>query len=286
MNTEPLVSILIPTYYSSVTLQPLLESIRQQSYVRCETVIVDNNSMDDTVEIANRFTSKVYTKGPERSAQRNYAAAMSSGEILIVLDSDMILTPSVVDEVVVTFGADIKKHALVIPEQSFGKGFWSACKKLERSFYFGVSWMEAARAFRRPAFDEMGGYDEANTGTEDYDLPHRLEEKYGPSSIGRVDAVIMHNEGKLELIKLCKKKFYYGRSLGVYVEKNANKTIFSKQSSPFRRFGLYFKSPFRLFKNPCVGVGMIYMKILEMASGMLGYAMRKKSYNIQKNIYK
>jgi len=286
MNPEPLVSILIPTYNSGLTLQTLLESIRQQSYVHCEIVVVDNNSKDHTLDIAKGYTDKVYTKGPERSAQRNYAAAMSHGKILIVLDSDMVLTPFVVEEVVTAFGSDSQKRALVIPEESFGTGFWSACKKLERSFYVGVSWMEAARSFRRTTFEEMGGYDEENTGTEDYDLPHRLEEKYGLSSIRRVNALIMHNEGNFELIKSCKKKFYYARALDVYVDRNANKHYFAKQASPLRRFGLYFGSPFRLFKNPFVGVGMIFMKICEMSSGILGYTLRKKSFNMQKNIYK
>lgn len=286
MTHEPLVSILISTYNSAATLEPLLRSAMEQTYGNVEIVVVDNNSKDSTLEIARRFTSKVYTKGPERSAQRNYAAAMSGGEILIVLDSDMALTPRVVEEVVAAFGSNKQELALVIPEESFGVGFWAACKKLERSFYVGVSWMEAARAFRRAAFEEMGGYDEANTGTEDYDLPHRLEEKYGSASIGRIGALIMHNEGRLELIKSCKKKFYYARALDVYVEKDANKHHFSKQASPLRRFGLYFKSPFRLFKNPFIGVGMIYMKICEMSSGMLGYAMRKQSFNMQRNIYK
>jgi glycosyltransferase involved in cell wall biosynthesis len=249
-------------------------------------VVVDNNSNDNTVEIAKRYTDKVYTKGPERSAQRNHAASMSCGEILIVLDSDMVLTSRVVDEIVIAFTTNAYQRALVIPEESFGVGFWSACKKLERSFYIGVSWMEAARAFRRSTFEELGGYDEANTGTEDYDLPHRLDEKYGSESVGRINSLIMHNEGELDLFKSCKKKFYYARALDVYVNKNANKHHFSKQSSPIMRFALYFKSPFRLLKNPFIGLGMIFMKICEMSSGMLGYLMRKQNFNMQKNIYK
>ena len=37
-----------------------------------EIIVVDNNSSDNTVKIAREFTNKVYNKGPERSAQRNY----------------------------------------------------------------------------------------------------------------------------------------------------------------------------------------------------------------------
>lgn len=286
MNAEPLVSILIPTYNSGAMLQPLLESIRQQTYGRCEIVVVDNNSKDDTVEIAKRYTDKVYTKGPERSAQRNHAAAMSAGDYLIVLDSDMALTPDVVADVVSVFADDPKKLALIIPEESYGDGFWAACKKLERSFYVGIPWMEAARAFRRSAFFEQDGYDEENTGTEDYDLPHRIEEMHGPSCMGRINSFILHNEGRLELVRSCKKKYYYARALDVYVQKPANKSHFSKQASPLARFRLYFRSPIRLLRNPFVGCGMLFMKVCEMSSGMMGYLMRRRLTNVQDTIYK
>lgn len=286
MNTQPLVSILIPTYNSGAMLEPLLESIKQQVYEQCEIVVVDNNSEDDTVEIAKRYTDKVYTKGPERSAQRNHAAAMSAGDYLIVLDSDMALTPDVVADVVKAFSNDSKKLALVIPEESYGDGFWAACKKMERSFYRGVPWMEAARAFRRSAFFEHNGYDEQNTGTEDYDLPNRIEEMHGPECVGRIDSLILHNEGRLELLRSCKKKYYYGRALDVYVRKPANKSQFRKQASPLARFGLYFRSPTRLFRSPFVGLGMLFMKVCEMSSGMIGYLMRRRLTNIQKTIYK
>jgi len=40
-----------------------------------EIIVVDNNSTDNTVKIAKRFTDKVYNKGPERSTQRNYGVS-------------------------------------------------------------------------------------------------------------------------------------------------------------------------------------------------------------------
>ena len=86
------------------------------------------------------------------------------------IDSDMVLSGDVVSACAAQQYHGTYK-AIVIPEESFGVGFWAQCKKLERSFYIGVDWMEAARFFERRAFEEMGGYNEKNTGTEDYDLP-------------------------------------------------------------------------------------------------------------------
>lgn len=43
--------------------------------------------------------------------------------------------------------------------------------------------MEAARCFRKSVYLEMGGYDEKNIGTEDFDLPQRIQQYYGKKCI-------------------------------------------------------------------------------------------------------
>lgn len=286
MNQEPLVTIVIPTYNSSATLEPLLRSVQEQTLERLELIIVDNHSTDNTLEIAQRYTSKVFCQGPERSAQRNRGAKEATGTYLLFLDSDMQLTTGVVEHVVNTFLVKSEKKALIIPEESFGEGFWAACKTLERSFYVGVAWMEAARAFRTDSFREIGGYDENNTGTEDYDLPHRIEERYGESSIGRIEEFILHNEGRISLIRSCKKKFYYARKLDIYAAKSANKKKFTLQANPLKRYFLFLEKPKQLFKNPVLGFGMLFMKSCEMISGVIGYFLRKRNNDLINSIYK
>ena len=136
---KPLVSVIVPTRNSEKFIGKCLESISKQTYSRIEIIVVDNNSTDRTKEIAKKFTKKVYNKGPERSAQRNYGAKMSKGSFVLFIDSDMVLTSKVVGECVLSIG-----KAVIIPEKSFGKGFWAKCKALEKSFYIGVDWIEAA----------------------------------------------------------------------------------------------------------------------------------------------
>ena len=136
-----LVSVIVPTKNSDKTLDECLLSIKNQTYNNIELIIVDNYSDDNTANIAKKYTKLVFNKGPERSWQRNYAAKKASGKYILVIDSDMILSKNVVSECVNKINKSTSNSGVVIPEESFGEGFWAQCKKLERSFYVGVSYM-------------------------------------------------------------------------------------------------------------------------------------------------
>ena len=166
---DPLVSVIVPTKNSRQFLDACLDSIRKQSYPNIELIVVDNSSTDDTQKIARKYTDKVYTKGPERSAQRNFGVTQASGEFVAIIDSDMELAPEVITQAVAQF-TNPHVVGVVIPEESFGVGFWAQCKRLERSFYVGIPWMEAARVFKRATYTDLGGYDTALVSGEDWDL--------------------------------------------------------------------------------------------------------------------
>lgn len=170
---EPIISAIVTTKNSSNTLNDCLQSIKDQTYKKIEIIVVDNNSNDDTKKIALEYTNKVYNIGPERSAQRNYGAKAAEGEYILILDSDMVLSKNVIKSSVSKITNDAALKGLIIPEKSFGEGFWAECKKLERSFYVGIDWIEAARFFEKKAFMILQGYDLQNTGTEDYSYLHK-----------------------------------------------------------------------------------------------------------------
>jgi glycosyltransferase involved in cell wall biosynthesis len=277
MSNPPCVSVIVPTYNSASYLEECLKSIIAQSYENTELIVVDNSSQDNTQAIAKKYTDFVYVKGHERSAQRNFGVAQSKGEYILIIDSDMVLTEGVVQACVDTIRGESKLKALIIPEESFGEGVWVQCKKLERSFYSGIDWQEASRFFDRQTYLEVGGYDESITGPEDYDLPNRIESKYGCECIGRVKSLIYHNERNLNLIAYCRKKFYYAKTLDLYIRKDANKDRLHKQTSVLRRYGVFFAKPAKLFKNPLLGIGMLFMKTCEFAAGASGYVIGKFS---------
>ena len=283
----PLVSVIITTRNEEKNIKNILDSILFQTYKNIEIIVVDNNSIDKTKKVVSSIIAKnsspviaskakqsqiyFYNKGPERSAQRNFGAKKAHGEYVLFLDADMLLTQKVISSCVNLAESYQVLDAVIIPEKSFGEGFWAQCKALERSFYVGVDWMEAARFYRKEVFEKLGGYDVDQTGTEDFDLPQRLKAKYGGKSIGRVKEYILHNEGRLSLLGTMKKKYYYAKTLDKYNKIDSNKKLFTKQSGLLDRYILYFSKPQELISHPIVGIGMLVMKTMEFMSGGLGY---------------
>jgi glycosyltransferase involved in cell wall biosynthesis len=269
-NIRPLVSVIVTTYNNHATLSACLESVVTQTYSPLELIVVDNNSIDDTKIIAKRYTANVYNCGPERSAQRNYAVGKAKGAFVLIVDSDMELDKDVVrscmDAVIYEYGA------IIIPEESFGEGFWARCKQLERSFYVGQDYIEAARFFDREIYQQVGGYSEEMTGGEDWDLTRRVR---ATTTIGRIPEFIRHNEGRLYFGKTARKMYYYAQHAASYFAKNPTSSALTDQSGPLARYRLFFSRPAKLLKNPIVGAGMLLLKTTEYASGGIGYLMAK-----------
>src|SRR5579864_2007469 len=100
MSNLPLVTAIITTKNEESRIENCLKSISNQTYKPVEIIVVDNNSTDRTKEIAKKHTGKIYDKGPERSAQRNYGSKMAKGKFLLFLDADMQLQPGIIKECV------------------------------------------------------------------------------------------------------------------------------------------------------------------------------------------
>lgn len=265
---QPLVSVIVTTRNNHETLDACLASIAAQDYDQLELIIVDNSSSDDTKDIARRYTDQVFSKGPERSAQRNFAATKAHGEYLLIVDSDMELGEKVVSSCVNVVRQDAKIGGVIIPEESFGEGFWAQCKQLERSYYVGQDAIEAARFFRRDVFDKVDGYSEEMTGGEDWDLSRRAG---AVAPIGRVAEFIRHNEGRLYFGRTARKMYYYAQHATEYFAKNPTKSALTDQSGPLARYKLFFSRPAKLLRRPHVGAGMLLLKTTEYAVGGLGY---------------
>lgn len=262
---NPLVSVIITTLNSGKTIGKLLTSIKEQSYFQTEIIVVDNHSTDNTFKIAKNFTGKIYTKGPERSAQRNFGAKKAAGKYLLFLDSDMVLTKDVVKECVEKLESGAAEM-VIIPERSFGDGFWAKAKILEREIHRGEDYFEAARFFLKKMFWDAGGYDESLTGPEDWDLPQRLAVNH---KVGRINSFILHNEGKPSLFKLAKRKYYYGLSAHQYLKKQKMPVFTSKTVYILRP--AFYRNWRKLVGNPIISLGMFLMLIAETFGGGLGY---------------
>jgi glycosyltransferase involved in cell wall biosynthesis len=262
-----IVSVIVPTLNSARTLEACLASVRAQTHRDLELIVVDNSSSDGTAAVGERLADVFLAGSVERATQRNDGARAAQGSALVFVDSDMVLEPTVVAECAESLegGAD----AVVIPERSFGEGFWAQCKALERSCYVGDPTIEASRCFRRQVFDQVGGYDESMIAGEDWDLHERVRLSGAP--IGRTAAFIWHDEGSLKLRNTAAKKFRYGQTLGIYIDRHPARA--RRQLRLIRP--AFVRHRRRLARDPVRTAGMIAMKASEAAAGAAGLVVAK-----------
>jgi len=91
----PIVSIIMPSYNSGVHIAKSIESVISQTFKNWELIICDDNSNDDSLDIANRFSHKdarikvlknKHKKGA--AGARNTCLSVASGRYIAFLDSD------------------------------------------------------------------------------------------------------------------------------------------------------------------------------------------------------
>lgn len=279
----PLVSVIIPTRNRPQETLECVQSVLAQNYNNIEIIVVDGNSTDNTRDTVAPFVNQVivYPKqGDHRCAQRNLGVKNAKGEFVLIIDSDMTLSPNVVACCVEKMN-DVKIKSVIIPEESYGEGFWAQCKKLEKSFYIGVDAVEAARFFRKSDFESINGYNEALTSGEDWDLSDRIE-ILGP--LARIDDLIFHNEGRISLLQTLKKKYYYAQKAQAYMAHTKNvPTAKKRKVGVIGRYGIYLRQPSKLLSHPVCGLGMLWMKTCEFGVGAIGLMFKVTQNNNTEN---
>ena len=113
-KSQPLVSIIIPNKDEESALKKCLDSIQNSSYTNFEVIIVENNSVTESIREFYKELDKLYnmtirvvkwnSNGKfNYSAINNYGASFAKGEYLILLNNDIeILTKSWIEEMLGT----------------------------------------------------------------------------------------------------------------------------------------------------------------------------------------
>ncbi len=186
-------SIVVPVYNRPDEVEELLMSLCIQTYKDFDVVIVEDGSDNPCKEIVDKYADRLdihyYSKtnsGPGPS--RNYGVERSTGEYVIILDSDVVLPEgylTAVDSSLVSipcdaFGgpdaahesfSDIQK-AISYSMTSFFTtgGIRGGKKKLDkfhpRSYNMGI---------RRAVYNQLGGFSKMRFG-EDIDFSYRIIE--------------------------------------------------------------------------------------------------------------
>lgn len=113
MESQPLISIVTPSYNQGRFLRETLQSLVDQEYPNLEVIIQDGGSTDDSVAIAEEFVRRhpavfrlFVEKDQGQADALNRGFARARGEILGFLNSDDTLYPSILHRV----AAEIDPH--------------------------------------------------------------------------------------------------------------------------------------------------------------------------------
>lgn len=112
----PEISIIIPTYNERETLEKLIFNIFRLKIERLEVIIVDDNSPDNTGEIAEKLSQLYPVTVIHRKEKLGLGSAVIEGfksaqsDILGVMDADLSHPPELIPQML----KEIKNHDLVI----------------------------------------------------------------------------------------------------------------------------------------------------------------------------
>lgn len=180
----PLVTVVIPCFNQAEYLGMAIESVLGQTWARCEIVVIDDGSTDNTSEVASKYGVKVVRQVNQGlAAARNTGLRESSGEFLVFLDSDDRLKPNAVEDGMRAFesrpdcGMVFGRYD-VISESGAHVSSSRELPNEDDPYAKLLGWnyitMHGAAMFRRSTFDRVGMYDASLRASEDYDLYLRV----------------------------------------------------------------------------------------------------------------
>lgn len=120
MNKKLSLSLVIPVYNEEHHLRGCLEAIANQSEMPDEVIVVDNNSTDKTVAVANEFpfVTIIHENKQGVLAARTTGFNKAKGEIIGRIDADTILSHTWVARAKHSFIGDPEISAVT------GSGYW------------------------------------------------------------------------------------------------------------------------------------------------------------------
>jgi GT2 family glycosyltransferase len=184
------VAAIIPHWNRRDLLGPLFDSLRAQTHPFDEVILIDNGSMDDSIDLATVYNSTVIRLGENLgfAAAVNRGIASTTADWIAILNNDVILAPDWLEQLLnkadgVGFATgkilNAADHSLIdatFDEISRGACAWRCgAGKPDAPIWnqprqIRVAPMTAA-IFRKPLFDQLGPLDE-NFGSylEDVDF--------------------------------------------------------------------------------------------------------------------
>jgi len=195
-RSNPLVSVIIPTYCEEETIEGCLKSVVNQRFSqgRIESIVVDSHSPDRTQAVAKKTADKVLdlqARGVGRA--RNAGAKIAQGDFLLFLDADTYLETNFVSEMyrafndprIVCVSGILKNLERLEPlDRLFAVSHYGFTNKLAQiSAHLGFPlFPSVCVGARKVVFEKVGGFREDIACAEDITFS-RMMGKVGKCSV-------------------------------------------------------------------------------------------------------
>ncbi len=177
-------SIVIPAFNEARLIAQTLHSVthsiaaNQRSGFTSEIIVVDNNSTDNTAELARQTGVRVVFEPINQIGRaRNAGAAHATGDWLLFLDADSLLSPDLLADILRLIASG-KYVGCGSTLRMDGLPWWA---NLTLQFWTTVSvlcrWAAGALVVcRRDAFQEIGGFDQELYALDEVRLSKQLKQ--------------------------------------------------------------------------------------------------------------
>jgi len=183
--TEPLVSILIPSYNAEQWIGQCIESALGQSYSNIEVIVSDDGSTDGTVREIKRFGDRIRFIESEHAganAVRNRLTGVAKGEWLQYLDSDDYLLPNKIMDQIGFMKAnewkfDVAYSPMIVRKENTNTEYPTVIEPADDPtvhFFRWSSFCTHGILLRRSAVLEVGGWNNTQPVCQEHELLLRL----------------------------------------------------------------------------------------------------------------
>jgi len=179
MESNPSISIVIPTWNEAKHLPALLSTLKSLSgkeFIK-EIIVCDGSSTDDTVSVAEAFgVTVIGSSKRQRAHQMNLGAKQATGDFLYFLHADSIpptqTIPSISEKVRIGYASGCFRMAFDINHWFLNANAWFT-RFPQTVFRFG----DQSLFVNRHLFISIGGYDESLFLMEDQEILYRIKQK-------------------------------------------------------------------------------------------------------------
>lgn len=253
VNFYPMVSVIMTSFNREKYIEEAIQSVLASTYRNYELIIVDDCSIDRTVEIARKYEALdhriklfINEKNLGDYPNRNIAASYANGKYLKYVDADDYIYPNGL-EIIVNQMENYPEAAvgLFSLQQNIQKPFPILLNPKEAYEYnfFGQGLFHKAplsAIIRKDAFDEIGGF-KPERMTSDYEMWHRMAQKYNLLLIH--DHIVWYREHDAQEVN-SKSAFElnYSRIEKNYIiDNNSPLTLIQQKLILKKRVNMYFK---------------------------------------------